>query len=157
MHYRLNWPEKVCIFSLFEANALPIYRHADWDAELSNLGSSTLFQAHSSDFVTRKDNRFQRDVFGTPSNSFTSISQYFCLLFTWRTRLLSWINKILELSVECPNAELHDRHFKMQLWGISCVYFDKNGRSGQVRSQSYGVMNETISDRFFMEIVLCMQ
>ena len=48
-------------------------------------------------------------------NTFTSILQYFCLQFIWRTRLLSWINKNLELFVECPSAELHDHHFAMQL------------------------------------------
>ena len=56
---------------------LPIYHHADWAAELSYLGSSTSFQAHSSDFVTGQDNRYQRDVFGMPSNAFTFISHYF--------------------------------------------------------------------------------
>ena len=52
---------------------------------------------------------------GTPSNTFTFISQYFSLLFTWGARLLSWINKLLELFVEYPGAELHYRHFTMQL------------------------------------------
>ena len=91
----------------------PIYRRADWAAELSSLVSSTSFQAHSSDFVTRVDNRYQLDSFGMSSNTFTFISPHFCLLFTWRTRLISWMNQILEFYVECLSAALHYGHITM--------------------------------------------
>ena len=81
---------------------LPICRHADW-ADLSSLGSCISFQAHSSDFETPQDNRYQnRDVFRILSNTFTFMSHCFCLLFTWRTRLLCWINKILMSICEIP-------------------------------------------------------
>ena len=51
----------------------PIYHHTDWAAELRSLGSGTSFQAHSSDFVARLDNRYQRDVFRISSNTETFI------------------------------------------------------------------------------------
>ena len=59
-----------CLYSrCLKQRTWPIYCHADWAAELSSLGSSNSFQAHSSDFVTRLDNRCQRDVFGMSSKT----------------------------------------------------------------------------------------
>ena len=128
-----------CLYSrCLRQTTLPVYRHADWAAELSNLGSSTWFQAHSCDFVSHRDNRFQRDVFGMLSNTFNLMSQYCCLLFTWKILLLSWIF-FLELFMKCPRAELQARHFTMQL-ALKCQSPDKTdqqpNRPGDISARS---------------------
>ena len=87
------------------------------------------FQPHSSDFVSCLNNRYLRYVFGMPSDTFTFISQYFCLLFTWRTRRLSWINGYAILpSVECPSAERPSFYHVVTL---KCCKPDYDGSAAQ--------------------------
>ena len=61
-----------CLYSrCLKQTTLPIYRHANWVAGLSNLGSSTSFQAHSSDFVSDMPKQ------STPARRFRIAVQYF--------------------------------------------------------------------------------